>query len=98
MLVDWIEAGGQPDNIDVIAVATATRSTSDNYPPSAWLDREGLDVPTLVDDESATTAAAYGLSAFPFWVFLDGEGVVNARFQGIIPPSELSRLAFSLLP
>ena len=52
-----------------------------NFPPAAWLEDEGWTPPVLVDDE-AGTALKLGLSAFPFWVFLDSEGNVAARAVG----------------
>ena len=39
-------------------------------------------MPTLLDDEDSSAGAAYGLTFFPFWVVLDGEGSVAGRFTG----------------
>ena len=36
----------------------------------------------MLDDPAASTGAAYGLSAFPYWVVLDADGVVQARLTG----------------
>ena len=85
VVADWLAAGGKPEGVEVVAVVTGTDPNRPNYPPSAWLDREGLDVPTLLDDEKGTAATAYGLSAFPYWVFVNGDGTVSSRMTGELP-------------
>lgn len=84
----WVDNGGVPDGVDLISVATSTDPAAPNYPPDAWLAREGWTVPVL-DDASNSVAAAYGLSAFPFWVFIGPDGTVKARAIGALPISNL---------
>ena len=84
-LTDWVEANGMPEGIDVVAVATNSTPSQGNYPPSAWLEREEFPFPVIYDDEDSTAALAYGLSAFPFWVVLDSDGMVVDRFTGELP-------------
>lgn len=96
VIVDWLEAGGLPENVDLIAVATGTATTRDNYPPSQWLEREGLDVPTILDSESYAAAGSFGLNAYPYWVFVDADGSVYARFSGGIAETDLSLIAAEL--
>ncbi len=81
-LTDWLDAGNKPDSVDFITVVTAIDPNASNYPPSEWLIDEGLDTPMLVDDEANTLATAYGLSAFPFWVVVDADGMVVVRTSG----------------
>ncbi|HEY7704187.1 MAG TPA: TlpA disulfide reductase family protein [Acidimicrobiia bacterium] len=82
LLQQWIDdTGGNPD-VDLVSVATASNQTSPNYPPSAWLEREGWTAPVMADDRLGTAATAYGLPAFPYWVGLDSEGKVLFRFTG----------------
>lgn len=69
-------------DVEFLSVATGSNATAPNYPPSVWLEREGWLVPTLYDDAMNTAGNAYGLSGFPFWVILDGDGVVQSRFSG----------------
>ena len=92
---DWIDAGEAPDDVDLIAVATSIDSGAPNYPPEAWLEREGWTVPTLVD-RPGSVAAAYGLSAFPFWVFVDGEGKVTGRLTGRLDVNALETIIDSI--
>ncbi|NIR41227.1 MAG: TlpA family protein disulfide reductase, partial [Actinobacteria bacterium] len=76
VVVDWLEAGGLPAEVDLVAVATGTATTRDNYPPSQWLQREGFDVPTILDSKSSDLAGAFGLNAYPYWVFVNADGSV----------------------
>ncbi len=85
----WMDTGRLPAGTSIVAVATGTDPARDNYPPSAWLEREGLDVPVIVDDAAGTVARAFGLSAFPYWVLVDAEGQVVARTTGSIPMESL---------
>ncbi len=92
VIVDWLEERGRPDGVDVYAIATGTSPDRPNYPPSEWLAREGLDVPTLADDEEGTAANAFGLTAYPYFVVLDGEGRVVVRGSGELGPDQLDAL------
>lgn len=94
-LTDWVEENGMPVGIDVIAVATSSTPTQGNYPPSVWLEREEFPFPVIYDDEEGTAAAAYGLSAFPFWVVLDSSGQVVERFSGQLPDHDAVSDLFS---
>lgn len=76
-------------SVEFQSVATGSDPTAPNYPPSVWLEREDWPVSTLYDDQSDSAGTAYGLSAFPFWVVLDADGVVRARFSGGLDDSRL---------
>ena len=77
----WVSAGAVPQGVDVVSVATGIDPSRPNYPPDAWLEREGWTVPTIVDP-SNQVAKAYGLAAYPFWVFIGADGKVAARARG----------------
>jgi cytochrome c biogenesis protein CcmG, thiol:disulfide interchange protein DsbE len=81
-LQEWLNDNGMPADVEVASVATSTTSSRPNFPPGNWLRREGWSVSTLVDDESATAANAYGLTGFPFFVAVDAEGNVVTRASG----------------
>ncbi|MEO1062489.1 MAG: TlpA disulfide reductase family protein [Actinomycetota bacterium] len=85
LLVDWLEAEGLRDDVDLYAVATNVDRSAPNYPPSAWFEEEGLDVPILMDSENNDAARAFGLNAFPYWVALDADGTVALRLSGELP-------------
>lgn len=85
----WLDEQGPPEGVDLYSIATAIDPGQPNYPPQAWLDREGWSVPVLVDDPSGTAAEAYGLTGFPFWVFVDASGEVVLRVSGELGPEGL---------
>lgn len=78
----FIDEGNVPGGIDITSVATSTSDTQANYPPSAWLEREGWQPPVMVDEAEGKAADAYGLTSFPYFVFLNSDGTVNARISG----------------
>jgi len=91
----WLDAGGLPDGVDLISVATANDPTLPNYPPDAWLDREGWSAPVIVDPDRRI-GTDYGLTAFPYWVTVDADGNVAERLTGELPPEQLDALVASL--
>lgn len=84
----WVAAGGVPEGVDLVSVATSIDPSAPNYPPDAWLDREGWTAPLIVDPTN-TVAEAYGLTAFPFWVFIGPDGDVRGRVTGELPITDL---------
>lgn len=87
----WINAGRAPQDVDLVSVSTGADPTAPNYPPEAWFAREGWTVPVMVDPTN-TVAQAFGLSGYPYFVVLDGQGRVVARAAGEIPISDLESL------
>jgi len=87
----WVNAGGVPDGVDLVSVATGIDPAAPNYPPAAWLEREGWTVPVIVDPTNSV-AAAYGLSGYPFWVFIGADGNVRARTTGELPIADVEAL------
>lgn len=94
---DWVDAGSLPEGLDLIGVATSTTSTRPNFPPSAWLESEDWDIPTIVDDAEYSVSTAFGLDAFPFWVFVAPDGTVVGRTSGELPPETISEIATTLM-
>jgi thiol-disulfide isomerase/thioredoxin len=92
---DWIDANGMPAGVDLISVATSIDPSLPNYPPDAWLAREGWEVPVIVDG-GGRIAAGYGLTAFPYWVVIDADGKVAARLTGELTPAQLDALVASV--
>jgi thiol-disulfide isomerase/thioredoxin len=92
---DWIDGGNLPGDVDLISVSSSIDPNRPNYPPNEWLEREGWTAPVIVD-ASGTVADAYGLSAFPYWVFVNADGTVAGRLTGELPPSELDRIVAGL--
>jgi thiol-disulfide isomerase/thioredoxin len=81
----WLDENELPPNVELLSVATGTNSVRENYPPQDWLESEGWTPPVIVDDEGFSVGNAYGLSAFPYWVYLDSEGRLVNRTAGNVP-------------
>jgi thiol-disulfide isomerase/thioredoxin len=94
---NWVDAGLQPDGIDLYSVATSVSESRANYPPSEWLEGEGWTAPVLLDDTAYSVGDAFGLNAFPFWVFVNADGTVAGRLTGGIPGEAITQIAESLL-
>jgi cytochrome c biogenesis protein CcmG, thiol:disulfide interchange protein DsbE len=91
-LTKWAAAGGVPEGVDVIGVATATTPDRPNYPPSKWLREEQFPFPVLADDSGGSAAAAFGLTGYPFFTLLDADGRVLSRASGEVEVERLSEL------
>jgi cytochrome c biogenesis protein CcmG, thiol:disulfide interchange protein DsbE len=87
----WIDAGSAPAGVDLVSVSTGIDPSLPNYPPEAWFERVGWTVPVIVDPTSSV-AAAYGLTSYPYFVLLDGEGKVVSRASGELSMPDLEAL------
>ncbi|GIR37926.1 MAG: hypothetical protein CM15mP49_33110 [Actinomycetota bacterium] len=70
----WLEENGVPTEIEILAVSTAVREGTPNYPPSEWFTKERWPTDIFVDNQDNDLAAAYGLAGFPYWVLVDATG------------------------
>lgn len=86
-LVAWLSENELPDGVDLVTVSTAIDPARPNYPPSAWLAREGWAQPTLIDDATYTAHQALGGMAFPGFVFVAAGGTVQLRTTGELDPA-----------
>ncbi|MCU1457313.1 MAG: Redoxin [Actinomycetia bacterium] len=96
-IMDLRTSGKWPSNVDLAALVTATDQTLNNYPPSAWLQREGWNAPVVLDDAQGQQSVgkgeeAYGVTGFPFLVWTDASGKVVLRTAGEIPESQLQSM------
>ena len=85
----------RPDGVEVIAIATSIDRGRENYPPQEWLANEGW-TETQLYDLDKEIGTAYGLSAFPYWVFLDKDLNVVARRTGNLPEDMVGALLIQL--
>ena len=93
----WVDGGGLPEGVDLVTVSTAADDRRPNYPPADWLAAEGWTAPVLVDGDNAAAGAA-GLTAYPFFVAVDGDGAVVERTSGELTPAQLDAIAARLAP
>jgi len=91
----WVDDGRLPDGVDLVSVSTAIDPNRPNYPPDAWLADEGWTAPVLVDADNSA-AQAVGLSAYPFFVAIDGDGTVVLRTTGELTTDQLDAIASTL--
>ena len=92
MIQKFIDSNGFPQNINIFSVATHIDKTRNNYPPDEWLEREKYTVPTIFDDEENKIAESFGLSAFPYWVFLNPDGTVYMRHAGSLSEDQFNQV------
>ena len=97
----WLEENTIPAEIEILAVSTAVREGTPNYPPSEWFTKERWPTDIFVDNQENDLAAAYGLAGFPYWVLIDATGRVVHRSSGELTEEQfgyLVELAISLAP
>jgi cytochrome c biogenesis protein CcmG, thiol:disulfide interchange protein DsbE len=91
----WIDDGGLPAGVELVSVSTAIDANRPNYPPDRWLADEGWTAPVLVDGDN-TAAEAAGLSVYPFFVAVGGDGTVVQRTSGELSTAQLDDIASTL--
>jgi cytochrome c biogenesis protein CcmG/thiol:disulfide interchange protein DsbE len=92
LLVDFLAANPLPDDIELVAVSTGVDANAPNYPPQGWLAEEGWRAPVLADSADNDAAAAYGLTSYPYFVALRGDGSVVARVTGELTAEQFAAL------
>lgn len=81
-IVQLYEDGELPSDVEFFAVATGTSDQRPNYPPSAWLFKEDWPWAKVADDKNATIANAFGLSGYPYLIYVNADGTVAQRMSG----------------
>lgn len=90
LVVDFIQEGGVPADVDLTAVVTGLAADRPNWPPQDWLEREGYTGAVIRDDAAGTIAATYGMTGTPFWVVIDAEGRLVQRVSGLLPKDQFA--------
>lgn len=91
-IVRFIEDGGVPEGVELVAVATGLDAGRPNWPPQDWFAREGYSGTVLRDDALGTVAGVYGLRGTPYWVILDANGTVVGRVGGYVDAADFAGL------
>ena len=84
VIQNLINTVGVPSGVEIIAIATSIDRGRENYPPQKWLSDEGWSE-TQIYDLNREIGTAYGINAFPYWVFIDKDLNVVVRQTGNIP-------------
>jgi thiol-disulfide isomerase/thioredoxin len=94
-IVEWIDSGGLPAQVDLYGLTVLTNRVRDGstWPPQDWLEREGWTSPVIMDNEEGSVVSAFGLVSTPLYVVLDGENKNLGRFSGEVGTSGLVTMA-----
>jgi len=84
---EWEEQYG---HVEIVSVSTAVDETRGN-PLVPYLETGQYPFPVLLDDDGAL-AGQFGVSAFPFWIFVGPDGEVLARVAGLLPVQDLENV------
>ncbi len=95
-LVQWLSQNDVPPSVELIGVSTVVVPERDNYPPSAWFNREGWPAEVLVDDGDVSLLQAFGFNGFPAFIAIDAEGKVVRRASGNIGAAGFAELVATL--
>lgn len=96
LVADWLPGATLPAQLEIISVSTGVNENAPNYPPSRWLEREGWTPPVILDDAPSSVAAAFGLSAYPYFVFVDAGGRVALRATGALSTTTIEQIITQL--
>jgi thiol-disulfide isomerase/thioredoxin len=96
-LVQWINAGGPPKDLRIVAVSTGVDKSAPNYPPSSWLAKLKWPEPVMADSADNRAAQAYGLAFYPYLVVLGPDGKVLGRTTGELELSDLNNFVTTSL-
>jgi thiol-disulfide isomerase/thioredoxin len=92
LIQKWLDQHGKPSDVDLYAVSTGVAPSRGNYPPATWLTKAGWSVPTMADSADNDAFTVAGLTGYPSFVAVAGDGKVLARTSG-----ELSIEEFTVL-
>ncbi len=92
-IVDLIDSGAQPEGLDIYGISTSVdASRGGAYPPAAWFDREGFDVPVIRDSADNDAFNFYGGGGFPYAIYVDADNNIVARSSGELEPSTIQAI------
>lgn len=94
---DWLDETGGVEGVDITSVATSIDPGKANYSPHAWLAREEWEPSVLWDDQASSALTAFGGTRFPYWVFVDGDGTVIGRIEGMLEAEQLENILVSFV-
>lgn len=85
------------NDVTLMTVTTGIDPDRPNHPPSEWFENFGWTPSVMVDGDNSV-AEAYGLTAYPYWVFVDDSGEVVGRITGQLDESSIRAVTDQLSP
>ncbi len=92
----WLDDGNLPEGVQVNLVSTGVKADQNNYPPSDWLSTVGWSETVMLDNPDQDASTAWGLTGFPYMVFVDADGKVVQRASGELPIDQFGTFADNL--
>ncbi len=92
LLTEYVDGGGIPADVELVAVMTGLDPGRPNWPPDEWLEREGLTATVVRDDENGTLLGTFGLGAYPAWAVVGADGTLVGRRTGLLDGAGLGIL------
>lgn len=93
LIQEWIDGDNLPDGVQVHLVSTGVKADQNNYPPSDWLSTVGWSEQIMLDNPDQSAAQAYGLTGYPYLVFVGADGKVVQRASGELPIEQFATFA-----
>ncbi len=91
-VVELVEDGRKPDNLDIYAISTSVDASRGNFPPVRWLDIENFTFPVIRDSDASEAFALMGGEGFPYTIYVDADNNVVARSSGTLGPDAIAEL------
>jgi thiol-disulfide isomerase/thioredoxin len=93
LIQELIDSGEMPEGVEINLVSTGVKADQNNYPPSDWLAEEGWSERILLDNPDQVAAEAWGLTGYPYMVFVGADGKVVQRASGELPIDQFGTFA-----
>jgi thiol-disulfide isomerase/thioredoxin len=82
LLADYLRKTPLPSTVEIVTISTGVNADAPNYPPSTWLAGAKWPTSVIADDGRNRAATAFGLTGYPYFVFVDAHDNVQSRSSG----------------
>ena len=90
-VVELMNDGSQPDNLDVYAISTSFDATRGML-PELWFKQENFEGPIIRDSDGNDALIHFGGGGFPYAVYADANNNVVARSSGELPTETIAAM------
>lgn len=97
-VAQWIDDGLLPKGVSATLVSTAVKDVAGVNSPIEWVASTGWSEQVLADSTENVAASAYGVSGFPYFVFIDADGKVAQRVSGELSREQLTTYLAKIAP